>query len=158
MLGRQDGRTDGVAGHYAARPAVKVRLRVGVCQHHAVDVLTEHLVGHAGIGVLLMDDGGDPELYRRHTHRSRNIAARTDADIGVELPDDLLRRRAGGERPLDGRDIMGDILRRQRTLEAGDHHGTDLKARTPDQPLFHTVAVADEQDLSVGLLLFDKSR
>ena len=158
MLGREDRGTDRVAGQHELRLVGEAGLRVLVREHHAGDGLRQHLIGHAGIGVLLMDDGLVAEVARREDDRAADVAARTDADIGVEFPDDALRVSAGCKGIMHRLDIVDDLCWREAAVKARDHHGLDRISRLLDEPLLHAVAVADEEDLSVGVLLPDRPR
>ena len=52
-------------------------------------VTRAELVGHAGSGVLLMDDDGYAHPVRRGIHRSRGIAAESDHDVRVTRTQDI---------------------------------------------------------------------
>ena len=158
MLGRKDRGTNGVACQDKMSLVREARLRVLVGEHDAVDGFREHFIGNAGIGVLLMDHRLVTKVARGEDNGSADVAACTDTDIRIEFLDDLLRFRAGFKGIVHGLEIMQRVLRRQTALEARDDDGFDREARLFDEALFHTVAVADEQELCIRLFFFDVAR
>ena len=111
LVCRQDLSADRVAGD----DDVCFR-KIGLCrfdrEHDLVDAAAEQLVGHAGIGVLLVNDAGNAETRRCAYHRSGDVAAGADADIGLEFLDDASGFRRGSDGSAHGAHILDRVLRR----------------------------------------------
>ena len=67
----------------------KVALGIGYCQHDPACLFRQHFIGHAGIGVLLVNDSGNTQLHGFPDHGAADIAAGSHTDIRLEIPDNL---------------------------------------------------------------------
>ena len=111
-LGLQNGNAHRVASEDAVIFAVEVLFRVLHGEHDALRVLCKRFSRHAGIGVLLVDDGGNAELLCGANDGAADVTAGADANIRLKRLDDALGLDRRGEQAEHGFDVAADVLRR----------------------------------------------
>ena len=125
------GTADGSVGtqHFAAhgkprddRRVFRVHQRSGFfhTEHHKVHTLGQRLVRDAGIGVLLVNRGGDAHFCRHAHHRTADIAAEADDRVGRKGAQDLFCLRRGAQNFEQRGDVTLDVFECQLTVEPVD--------------------------------------
>ena len=124
------------------------RLEAGVLIRRTDErsVTRAELVGHAGSGVLLMDDDGYAHPVRRGIHRSRGIAAESDHDVRVTRTQDIADL-AGLAHPL-GRKLERGLVGAPRERDLFD--GVQLIAGAGNKVVLQSYGRADDADGSLG--------
>ena len=120
--------------------------------------LCQQLIGHAGIGVLLVNGAGHPQLCCHTDHRTGYIAAGTDGNIRAEAGDNLLCPLAGCSQIAQRLGIPLDILQTQPALKACHIDKLNGIACLGNESGLHTVGCAGKQELRPGIMLPDNGR
>ena len=143
--GRGDFLADGVA---AQDDLVRREEAFHALVRHAdaLDLLAEHLVGHAGEAVLLLDQRRDMQLGGGLQQGSAGIAADADGDVGLEVADDFPRLAEAGEQLERHLDVVEEVAERQLALESRHGEADDLVARGGHLLHLHLAVGADEED------------
>ena len=103
----------------------------------------QDLVGHAGVGVLLLNHGRHPHPLGGPEHGSRGIAAETHRDVGAEIAD----RPAGFRDALHHLEGYGEVVPVHPPLQPGDRQPHDPVAQRRDLLHLHLALGPHEEDL-----------
>ena len=106
------------------------------------DARGQHLIGHARIGVLLLNQRRNSHPLRGPQHRRAGIPAEADRYVGPEFFDDS---PGAQHRPHD-LERNGQVFRRQPPLQSRDGQPLDPVAQLRDFLHFHLPFGADKKD------------
>ena len=152
----------GLAGLFGCRPTVEQVAPDGIAGKHnlfgrekalhafightdAVGLSGQQFVGHAGIGVLLLQQGGNALFLSRLEHRSAGITAHADGDVGLEVLEDFLGQTHALEQPGDHLDVTQQVL----TVKAAHGQTDDIVPGSRDSFHLHASLGADKEDAGI---------
>ena len=99
-----------------------------------------------------MDSGLDTHLRCLADDGSRDISARSDNEVGLEVIDDLLGPSARVGEIMGGLEIAPDIPDGDMPLEALDLDGLEAVARLRNQLRLQLIGVAGEAEFGIGMM------
>ena len=102
----------------------------------------QQLVGHSGIGVLLLQQGGDALFLSLLEHGTAGITANADGDIGLEILEDITRQAHALEQPRQDRHIAQQVL----AVKTAHGQADDIIARSGHFFHFHSSLGTHKQD------------
>ena len=124
-------------------------------EHDMIHFFGEHLVGHAGERILLVNGTGNSQMCRCMQNRPCHIAAGSDCHIRLELPDDLAGTGLRGRKIIRCLDIALDVFPAQLPLKAGDVHGFQPISSLRNQTCFHSVGRSHKEKLRRRIMFPD---
>ncbi len=121
------------------------------CQHNLVRLFCERFIGHTGVCILLMNRCFYTHFCRRAHHRSADITAEADCDIGCKIRQNLFHCARRFQKQSHGFYVFHDILRRRLSLKACNFNCLKRKTRRRHQTGFHMVCRTDKQNFCFGV-------
>ena len=116
---------------------------------HPAGPFGDHLGGHTGNGVGLMDTGGNAHFATGVKGREAGVAAGADDHIGLKLPEDSFALLYRLQHAVDGMDVLLETGKILFPAQTGAGQGFQFKARLGYQFFFHMAYGPDKQHPAV---------